>query len=292
MMIISYPDIQPDTINLCRPNPVANVTFYDSANVITTITTDNVKGFPLVFIEINKKSEAEAKAALVKHLRSGEELPRKTIDEDWLILVILLGAFLYSLLRNTSKNLLPELSRFFLFRGINDPGSRDIGGIFHWQSTILNLVSFLSISMFAYCIADIRDIIPSGITGILVWLILTGVIILAITLRHITCYITGNISGKREEFHEYLVGIYQSYRYGGVIIFIIVILLLYTSIFPAEVYIFSGIFILGLMYLVRILRLLIIFIKRNISIFYLILYLCALEILPVVISVKYFAGLV
>ncbi|MBK7132114.1 MAG: DUF4271 domain-containing protein [Bacteroidales bacterium] len=292
MMIISYPDIQPDTINLCRPNPVANVTFYDSANVITTITTDNVKGFPLVFIEKNKKSEAEAKAALVKHLRSGEELPRKTIDEDWLILVILLGAFLYSLLRNTSKNLLPELSRFFLFRGINDPGSRDIGGIFHWQSTILNLVSFLSISMFAYCIADIRDIIPSGITGILVWLILTGVIILAITLRHITCYITGNISGKREEFHEYLVGIYQSYRYGGVIIFIIVILLLYTSIFPAEVYIFSGIFILGLMYLVRILRLLIIFIKRNISIFYLILYLCALEILPVVISVKYFAGLV
>jgi len=292
MMIISYPDIQPDTINLCRPNPVANITFYDSANVITTITTDNMNGFPFVLIEKNRKAEAEAKAELVRHLRAGEERPQKTVDDNWLILVILLGAFLYSLLRNTSKNLLPELSRFFLFRGITDPGSRDIGGIFHWQSTILNLVSFLSISLFAYCIADIRNVIPSGMSGIIVWLILTGVIILAVTPRHITCYITGNISGKKEEFHEYLVGIYQSYRYGGLIIFIIVILLLYTRIFPHEVYIFTGIFIFGLMYLLRIMRLLIIFIKRNISIFYLILYLCALEILPVVISVKYFTGLI
>jgi len=292
MMIISYPDIQPDTINLCRPNPVANVTFYDSANVITTITTDNVKGFPFVLIEKNKKTEAEAKAALVKHLRSGEELPRKTIDEDWVILVILLGAFLYSLLRNTSKNLLPELSRFFLFRGITDPGSRETGGIFHWQSTILNLVSFMSISLFAYCITDIINVLPDMLNGLTLWLIITGIIILAITLRHLTCYITGSISGKKEEFHEYLVGIYQSYRYGGLVIFIIVILLLYTDFFPPEVYVFSGVLILGLMYLVRIIRLLIIFIKRNISIFYLILYLCALEILPVVISVKYFTGLI
>jgi len=292
MMIMSYQDNQQDTLIVCRRNPVADITFYDSANVITTIATDKVKCFPHILIEKNKKTEAEAKAVLISHLRPGQELPGKLIDEDWAILVILLGAFLYSLLRNTSKNLLPELSRFFLFRGINDPGSRDAGGIFHWHSTMLNLVSFMSISLFAYCIADIKNVIPAGVNGIIVWLILTGVIILAITIRHVTCYITGNISGKNEEFHEYLVGVYQSYRYGALIIFIIVILLLYTGIFPHGVYIFSGVLILGLMYLVRITRLLIIFIKRNISIFYLILYLCALEILPVVISVKYFTGLI
>ena len=47
-----------------------------------------------------------------------------------------------------------------------------------------------------------------------------------------------------------------------------------------------------LMYSIRVIRLLIIFLNRNISIFYLILYLCALEILPVLIVVKYFTGLV
>jgi hypothetical protein len=292
MMIISFQVIQPDSPEFCGRNPVADVTFYDSANVITAIVTDNLNGFPYNFIEKNKKTEAEAKAVLIRHLRAGEELPGKTIDEDWVILVILLGAFLYSLLRNTTKNLLPELSRFFLFRGINDPGSRDAGAVFHWQSTILNLVSFMSISLFAYCTADIYNVIPDSVNGLTAWLILTGVIILAITLRHVTCYITGNISEKTEEFHEYLIGIYQSYRYAALFIFVIVILMLYTGFFPRGVYVFSGILIIGIMYLIRILRLLIIFIKRNISIFYLILYLCALEILPVIISVKYITGLV
>jgi len=290
--MIFYPGIQLDTLMVCRRNPVADITFFDSANVITTISRGNSNSFPYVFIEKNIKRENDAKAILVKHLKSGMNLPEKTLDDGWIILVILLGAFLYSLLRNTSKSLLPELSRFFLFRGINDPGSRDIGGIFHWQSTILNLVSFLSISLFAYCIADANNVIPSGIRRLTVWLIFTGILIVAVTIRHIICNITGNISGKKEEFHEYLVGVYQSYRYGALVIFIMVILLMYTRFFPPEVYFYTGIFTLGLMYLVRILRLLIIFMKRNISIFYLILYLCALEILPVVISVKYFTGLV
>jgi hypothetical protein len=131
-----------------------------------------------------------------------------------------------------------------------------------------------------------------GISGLTLWLIFTGIIILAITVRHITCYITGNISEKREVFHEYLVVIYQSYRYGALFIFIVVILLLYTNVFTQSTYVFSGVLTLALMYLLRITRLLLIFMKRNISIFYLILYLCALEILPVVISVKYFTGLV
>jgi len=41
----------------------------------------------------------------------------------------------------------------------------------------------------------------------------------------------------------------------------------------------------------RIIKLFSIFLNRNISILYLILYLCALELLPVVVLIKYFAGL-
>ena len=287
-----YPDFLLDTTIICRRNIIADVTFYDSTNVVTTIVPGNTSGFPYVFIEKNRIREAETKAILVKQLKPGQTIPENPLNEDWLILIIIIGALLYSLIRATSKKLLPELSRFFLFRGITDPGSRDIGGIFHWQSTIVNLVSFMSIGLFAYCVAAINIFIPSGIKGITLWLIFTGIIILAITLRHITCYITGNISGKREEFHEYLVGIYQSYRFGALVIFIIVILMCYTSFISSGVYVVSGIVTLGIVYLIRIIRLLLIFIKRNISIFYLILYLCALEILPVVISVKYFTGLV
>ncbi|MGD0753970.1 MAG: DUF4271 domain-containing protein, partial [Bacteroidales bacterium] len=99
-------------------------------------------------------------------------------------------------------------------------------------------------------------------------------------------------SEEKEVFMKYLFGIYQSYRYGAIFLFVIIILMSYTRILPVRDYIISGIIVLGLMYLLRVIRLLIIFINRNISIFYLILYLCALEILPVLIVVKYFTGLV
>ena len=99
-------------------------------------------------------------------------------------------------------------------------------------------------------------------------------------------------SEEQEVFRQYLLGIYQSYRIGALFLFGIIILMSYTMILPVRDYIILGIIIIGLMYLIRVVRLLIIFLNRNISIFYLILYLCALEILPGLIIVKYFTGLV
>ena len=56
-------------------------------------------------------------------------------------------------------------------------------------------------------------------------------------------------------------------------------------------YFISVIIVLVTLYLIRIARLFIIFINKGISLFYLILYLCALEFLPVVICLKYISGL-
>jgi hypothetical protein len=91
---------------------------------------------------------------------------------------------------------------------------------------------------------------------------------------------------------EYLISIYQFYRFSGLVIFVITILMLYTTIIPGQAYLKAGLTVLVSFYLIRVTRLFIIFINKNISLFYLILYLCALEILPVVVSVKYISGLV
>jgi hypothetical protein len=281
-----------DSTSVCGRNSIADITFYDSNNIVTKLEPGSSNGSPFLFIQKNKEMQIEARASLMKHLKTGQDLPVQPHHEDWRIWVILIAVFLYSLIRTTSKSMLPGVSRFFLLRGINDPSSRDIGGLFHWQSTILNLISFLIIGLFAYCVSSYYDFIPSGIRGIIFWLISVGIVISAVTLRHIVCLITGNASGEKEVFMEYLLGVYQSYRFSALFLFILIILMSYTALFPVRVYFISGIIVLGIIYLVRVSRLMIIFINRNISIFYLILYLCALEILPVLISVKYFTGLV
>jgi hypothetical protein len=187
--------------------------------------------------------------------------------------------------------MISEVTRFIFFRGIGDPASRDTSALFHWESTILNLISFFNLALFAYCTALYYEYIPSGISGFFFWIITLGVIVAAVTIRHITCYFTGNVSTENNAFNEYIVTIYLSYRIMALVLFILVILISYTRLFPLKALFLTGFITIAILYLMRIIRLFLIFIKRNISVLYLILYLCALEFLPVVVTVKYFTGL-
>ena len=281
-----------DTTSVCFRNSVADITFYDPDNIVTKIESYPFNKFPFLFTEKTQQNQIETRALLIKQLKSGQDLPFQPFHNDWIIGIIMFSAFLFSLIRTTSQDRLSVVPSFFMFRGINDPIPRDSEGIFNWQSTILNLISFLIIALFAYFAAFYHDFIPQGINGILFWLISLGIIISAITLRHFTCMITGNLSGEKEVFREYLVNVYHSYRFSALFLSVFIILTSYTVLFPARVSFTSGVIVLLIMYLIRVIRLMIIFLNRNISIFYLILYLCALEILPVLILVKYFTGLI
>jgi hypothetical protein len=280
-----------DTTALCKRNFISDVTFYDTANIITRIDNTKINGFPALFIEKNKLQEAEARELRIVGLKEGNKLPVHPFHDDWVIIVLLFAAFLYSSIRTFSKRLFPDVIRFFLFRGIGDLSARETGELFHLQSTLTNLISFFNIALFACCAAFYYDFIPFGISRFAVWLIAFGIIVIAVTLRHIICFIIGRASGEKEAFDEYLLTIYQSYRFTAIILFVLVILLVYTSFSPPKSLILTGFIAIAILYSMRIMRLFMIFIKRNISILYLILYLCALEFLPVVISVKYFTGL-
>jgi len=120
-----------DTTSVCTRNSIADITFHDSVNVLTTIDPSLIYRFPLTFIENNQIREAEARSILIKQLKPGQILPENPLKADWTLLILLIASVLYSLILNTSKSLLPELSKFFLFRGVSDSSSRDIGGMFH-----------------------------------------------------------------------------------------------------------------------------------------------------------------
>ncbi len=281
-----------DTTSVCTRNKISDITFFDSANFILepgVITTDN---FPVIFTAKTRQMKDKEMAEISLHLRDGKNLPLKPLHEDWITGIILLSAFLFALVRALSKNMMPRLTRFFLFRGVNDPASRDTAGIFDWQSTILNLISFFIFSLFLYSSAMWYGAFPERYQGITLWLGFTGIVIAAVTIRHFVSYAVGLMSGQAEVFREYLHGVYQSYQYSALFLFILIFLISYTVFFPANAGFIIGAAMFGVMYLFRILRLFIIFLNRNISIFYLILYLCALEILPVLVSVKYLTGLI
>lgn len=281
-----------DTTASGRQTWVPDVTYNNPAIEIFQPDSVSLKGFPFSFVEMGRKLGEESNTALVRHLKEGSEIPKREYESDWILPVCLISAFLYAVLRATSAGVFRGLLRFISFRGISDTGSRNTGELFRWQSTLLNSASFLNLSIFVYLATIKYDLQMAGVHGILVWLICLSIIITATTIRHFICIITGKASGEDEVFREYLVGVYEAYRIAGLISFLIILLILYTAFLPVTILFYSGFCLIGLLYLVRVLRLFLIFINRHVSIFYLILYLCALEILPVLILVKYVTGLV
>jgi hypothetical protein len=265
---------------------------YDSTYIFTRIDDSILQNFPFVFTGTNKKILEETKAELVKHLKRGYELPSVVFHNDWVLPVILLTVLIYGVIKAETLKFFRGVLKFISFRGINESASRDIGALFQWQSTLFNFASFINISIFAFFSSLWSSILPAEWNGFIYWLISLAIIISALTLRHFVCTIIGNLSGEQEVFNEYLVTIYQAYRIAGLYLLIITVLILYTSFIPVNILFYAGFSLVALLYLFRAFRLFLIFINRHVSIFYLILYLCALEILPVLIIVKYVTGLV
>jgi hypothetical protein len=280
-----------DTTSVCSRNSIADVTFYDSTSFIRNLRQLPSTQFPFQLAEKTGPDERSQQITITGNLKDGTDLPERPFHHDWIIAIIFLSAYLWLILRSTTRSMFTEFTRFLLLRGINESSSRNTGSLFTWQSTILNFVSFMIIGLFGFCAAEWYDFIPSGIGPFLFMLISMGIVIFGITSRHFMCLAAGNLSGESDVFNEYLITVYQSYRFSSVLLFGVIILLTYSVLSPAEVYFVFGAIVLIIFYLYRVIRLLLIFIKRNMSILYLILYLCALEILPVLIIVKYFTGL-
>jgi hypothetical protein len=281
-----------DTTSVCSRNPIADVTFFDTTNIVPRIDGRIIQNFPFVFTENNRKLFEETKADFVSHLKSGKELPSDHFHYDWGLPLILLSAFIYGVIKAESGKYFMEIFKFISFRSINESASRDIGALFHWQSTLFNLASFFNISLFAFFSVIWYEAIPLDGKKLIYWLISLGIIISVFTIRHFICNITGFLSGEKEIFREYILCIYLSYRIMGLGLLILTVLILYAVNIPVDILFYSGFSLVALSYVIRVSRLFLIFINRHVSIFYLILYLCALEILPVVIIIKYVTGLV
>lgn len=285
------PAITADTSAVAARNIVIDFTFYDRNNPLAGPRTIN-PGFPALFIEKGKDAARADHSRLLKSLKDGDSRNESYKDGDFVLGVLLVSVMLFTVVSATTRNLMPDASRFFLFRGMGDTVKKDRKVLLGWQSTLLNLSAFMVLALFIYSSAQSYSVMPEGMSPLLFWLAALGAIVTAITLRHMICLITGNLSSQSPLFSEYLMIIYYSYRFSALFLAVLTLIMNYTVFLPPEVYVIPGAVIFALIYIFRIIRLILIFINEGVSILYLILYLCALEFLPVLICAKYFTGLV
>ncbi len=209
---------------------------------------------------------------------------------DWFVGVILFSLFLLASVKFLFNKYLSKLvesifnshtaNNLFLEKNINM-----IKG-----SAIINILFAVNISLFAVNTLNHNSISPSQQYGFKEFiLVLVGVILLyvgkVVVVRSLGYVFKGNNEGK-----EYIFTTFLYNKNLGLFLFPVIIALPFVQPFAVEWLMYIGVSMISVFYILRIARGLKILFRKHVSIFYMILYLCALEIFPLLMIYKLLVG--
>jgi hypothetical protein len=215
--------------------------------------------------------------------------PMKTMGQDWTFLLILIGWTIFASLRfGFSKYIVQVFQSIFNFT-ISSRLYREQGYNNNFGPFRLNLIFYLFLPFPIYLIAKDNGVSLMGFSGIELYVIVL-VVVDAYFLTKILLYkILGSVFSQKEVAGEL---VFNMMLYHNVLGMILLPVATFHSWVPAlgfvSLFLVPGLILI--FYLLSLVRSIYFAIRTGISVFYLILYLCALEILPILLVVKLATG--
>ena len=209
-------------------------------------------------------------------------------DYDWLTYVLIASFLLIGWTRLFFSKYFMALMKSFhsynyassLYYGKNSLTIR--------ASTLLNFTFFITAGTFLFQALNHYDVSVSRLNPVIQFLLLPAFFLFWYIWNYLTTSFIGFVFLRQRSFQEYFHN-YNLYRkILGIALFPVILVLQYISPEYKPVILLIGSIVFGILYFTHILRGLLIFVKKNVSIFYLILYLCALEFLPLVVLYEVF----
>ncbi len=157
-------------------------------------------------------------------------------------------------------------------------------------SAIINILFVVNISLFAINVLNHNSISSTQEYGFKEFtLILLGVFLLYIG-KVVVIRGLGYIFKGSNESKEYIFTTFLYNKNLGLFLFPVIIALPFVQPFAVEWLMYIGVSMISFFYILRIARGLKILFRKHVSIFYMILYLCALEIFPLLMIYKLLVG--
>jgi|APDOM4702015159_1054818.scaffolds.fasta_scaffold00444_3 hypothetical protein len=157
-----------------------------------------------------------------------------------------------------------------------------------WPPLARNLFTLLNVSLFAAIAAVHTGALSPMPEGEMIKTTVLCLAVFAGTLlfRHTTCIIVASVTAQKKMFMEYVSVVYSTWFIAAVCYFVLSSIILFVPLKTPVTVVYAGAVLTVLLLFLRTIRLLNIFIVRRVPILYFILYLCALEVLPVLIVLK------
>lgn len=210
-----------------------------------------------------------------------------SLTEDWMLGVMLVVLFLVGYVRfRYSKSFADLFSSIVNLNKLREIMRQELV-ITSTASQILLVSSLLSVAMFFYLIIKLFSLLPLlNLTGFLLYLAILAGLVSIYAVKFLFLNFIQKIYGGDFTLNEYNYNVNLFLKVAGLILIPIVIILAFTSSLNPKIlaYIGLGLFLSSLLW--RYGRGLQNALQSRISIFYIILYLCAFEILPVLAIAK------
>ena len=219
---------------------------------------------------------------------AGLPLPPQKMNSDFGFIILSLSLLLLTLLTVIArKSVFTGLSSLS-FRKQPAPPPPGTSEVFTWPPVIRNIFSALNISLFATLSLLLAGILKPDSLADSVWLtaIIAGSFIAGVMLRHLTSIVTAELTGWKNPLREYMNVIYNVWFTTALLLFLLNAVIIFSPLNNPLPVIIAGLAVSVILLIIRALRLLVIFYNWHISILYYILYLCALEVLPVLVILK------
>ena len=160
-------------------------------------------------------------------------------------------------------------------------------GIVQWRiSLFLNVFYFLSTGIFLYLVIDYFEYYPAELAGLKLLGGIYGFLMAYSLFRFIILKATGKVFNKSTLFNEAIFHNLLFNKITGVVVLPFILLIAYTRGIYQDISIYAGLASLVGLYFMRFIRMFIFVKKSNVLLFYFILYLCTLEIMPVLVIIK------
>ncbi len=291
-------DIEKDTLILPKIELIDS-TIFEPVKIVKIFDIDSTSDYYLSF----ERDTLYSRNALKKHFVYPKEIAVTEIVEevaspeiteankagakDWFFFVTLLSIGIVGFL----KVFYDKQLRANLFAIYN---KQESNRIFNDNSALTNRVSIfllllfaLNLSMFLIECSSFYGILLTTSSKLITYFALSIIIILLNVLKIFQLSLLGKILKIQDTINEYIHEIYIHNKAIGISLFPIIIFMPFVIASATKAFVYTGFGLIVVFSLLRIFRGAKIIFTKRLSIFYMILYLCTLEILPILIILKF-----
>jgi hypothetical protein len=219
---------------------------------------------------------------------SGLHLPERQINNtnyDWLTLLLLVALVLFASVRTIWSKYVVSLFHSVInyatsVRMLQEKNTSVIQGAFQ-----LDLLFYLIFSAFAFQLINFFNI-NLRFTSFKLFIFSIGLILSYFLLKKLIYRVTGFLIEKNSETAEYVFNMNNFSRVAGIVLFPLVTVIAFYPFSNLYLPVAAGIVLVTAIYFLLIIRGFVILFRKQFSIFYLFLYFCTLEFLPLVLLYK------